>query len=293
MECTHPVLRRVKGTREYVQTPCGICANCRKNFAHMWGTRIYHESRMYPVSTFLTLTYSNENLPIGTYGIPTLVKDDVQKFMKRLRQWLYPQKVRFFCGAEYGDTTKRPHYHLALFGVSPQDDRIFDHFEKQDDGYLCRCKAWNLGLSHVGEVDIGSANYIGGYCLKKVMGKGAKQYYEDKGILAPFSLMSRRPGIGFDYMEKYADEFIKHGNCLVNSQATGLPRYYKEKLNFKDTDFYHDFMDKRQEYLEKVYSEMWMSSTDLQKSIKDHLEQQRQAEENSKFYERIVKNAKI
>nr|CAI9749881.1 replication initiation protein [Microvirus sp.] len=125
------------------------------------------------------------------------------------------------------------------------------------------------------------------------MGKGAKKYYEDKGIIAPFSLMSRRPGIGFDYMEKYADEFLKHGNCLVNSSTTGLPRYYKEKLDFKNSDFYREFMDKRQEYLEKVYSEMWMSSSNLQDSIKQHLEGQRQAVENLKFYERIVKNAKI
>ena len=293
MQCLHPVLRRIKGTREMVQTPCGLCANCRKNFAHMWGTRIYHESRMYDVSTFLTITYDNEHLPIGSYGIPTLVKKDVQDFMKRFRNWLYPQQVRFFCGAEYGGKTYRPHYHFALFGVDPHDRRVFDSFEEQDDGWMCRCRAWNKGFSHVGIVDVGSANYIGGYCLKKVMGKNARQYYQDKGIIAPFSLMSRRPGIGFDYMEKYAGEFLRHGSCLVNSVPTGLPRYYKEKLEFKDSDIYHKIMDERQEYLEKVYSEMWMSSEDLQAKIKQKLEEQKQAEESSKFYERIIKNEKI
>lgn len=293
MQCTHPVLRRIPGSREYVQTPCNLCSNCRKNFAHMWGTRIYHESKLYPENTFLTLTYDDKCLPKGQCGIPTLVKKDVQDFMKRFRDRLYPYKVRFFCGAEYGDQTHRPHYHLALFGVSPFDERVFDHHEKQDDGYLCRCKAWSSGLSHVGEVDIGSANYIGGYCLKKVMGKDSKEYYKSRDIIAPFSLMSRRPGIGFDYMQKYADEFLKHGDCMVNSYRTALPRYYKEKIDFKNSDIYFKTMDNRKEYLDKVYSEMFMSVESLQSGIKQQLEEVRQADLNSKFYERILTHAKI
>lgn len=293
MECIHPVYRRVPGSRDMIFTPCGICSNCRKNFAHMWGTRIYHESRMYPVSTFLTLTYSDENLPRGVYGIPTLVKKHVQDFMKRFRKSMEEQKVRFFCGAEYGEHTLRPHYHLALFGVDPSDSRVFDHHEKEDNGYLCRCKDWHFGIAHVGEIDVGSANYIGGYCLKKVMGKGSQDYYAEKGKLAPFSLMSRRPGIGFAYMTKYAEEMLKHGNCLVNSIPTGLPRFYKEKLNFKESSKYSEIMDERQEYLERVYSDMWLTTENLQSDINRKLEETIQKDLNSKFYERIITHEKI
>jgi hypothetical protein len=39
-----------------------------------------------------------------------------QKFMKRLRDRIKPLKIRFFHCGEYGDKTRRPHYHALIFG---------------------------------------------------------------------------------------------------------------------------------------------------------------------------------
>lgn len=293
MECSFPTMRRIKGTREYVWTPCGICVNCRKNRAHAWGARIYHESRGYDCSTFLTLTYDNDHLPISQFGYNTLEKTAPSLFMKRLRYFLGDDKVRFFCGAEYGSTTYRAHYHLALFGVYPDDKRIFKDLMPADSGFNCNCRAWKYGLANVSELDIGSANYIGGYCLKKVMGKDGQDYYKSRGIEAPFALMSRRPGIGYDYMVKYASELLKFGKCQVKGSSIALPRYYAEKLNFKETELYNKLWQENHEKLVQKFFEVTACTEDFQKFIKSNLDHRDQLAWNNQFNERIVIDAKI
>jgi hypothetical protein len=44
-----------------------------------------------------------------------------QKFMKRLRDRIKPLKIRFFHCGEYGDLTRRPHYHALIFGYDFPD----------------------------------------------------------------------------------------------------------------------------------------------------------------------------
>ena len=55
------IVTKKDGTKTSVVTPCGICEICRKNFAHMWGTRVYHESLSYDKCCFVTLTYSRQD----------------------------------------------------------------------------------------------------------------------------------------------------------------------------------------------------------------------------------------
>lgn len=293
MECPYAVMRRIKGTHDYIRTPCGMCTACRKNRSHMWGARIYHESRLHDYNTFLTLTYDNDNLPISECGYNTLVASHVSDFMKRLRYYKSDVKVRFFAGGEYGDHTFRPHYHLALFGVAPDDKTVFKDFRPAESGYNCDCRAWSYGLANVGELEQGSANYIGGYCLKKVMGKGAEEYYKSRGIVPPFARMSNRPGIGYDYMMMYADELLKNGTCQVNGSTINLPRYYAEKLHYKETDKFKSDWWKRQEYLMEKFTESVQSTEDFQGYIRKLMDANQQLKWNEKFDERKSRNAKI
>jgi len=101
-------------------------------------------------SAFLTLTYSDYFLPSGETLIPKHLTD----YLKRLRK-SYPEKIRYFAVGEYGEISQRPHYHLCLFGIG---------YEMA--GYIQ--EKWDQGLSHVGEVNQNSANYITGYCTKKL-----------------------------------------------------------------------------------------------------------------------------
>lgn len=42
--------------------------------------------------------------------------------------------------------------------------------------------------------------------------------------------MSRRPGLGANYFDKYQDEIINHDTIIVNGLPAALPRFYDNKL---------------------------------------------------------------
>ena len=88
--------------------PCGTCIGCRLDRAREWAIRCYHESKCHVFNSFITLTYSDEKLPPRS----ELVKSDLQKFFKRLRDKGYV--FRYFACGEYGPLHGRPHYHLLL-----------------------------------------------------------------------------------------------------------------------------------------------------------------------------------
>ena len=52
--------------------------------------------------------------------------------MKRLRKKLHPLKIRFFHCGEYGDKTRRPHYHALIFGYSFPDRKLFKKSKSGD-----------------------------------------------------------------------------------------------------------------------------------------------------------------
>lgn len=62
--CFHPL--RVPRGNSFIYVPCGSCPACRKSFHAKWRDRIEHAVRTHPTTLFITLTYSNEHLPIVT-----------------------------------------------------------------------------------------------------------------------------------------------------------------------------------------------------------------------------------
>ena len=192
MRCTSPFKKEVNGVM--VELSCGQCMACRLNHARMWSIRISQEASLYKDNTFLTLTYDDEYLPKNK----SLVKRDVQLFIKRFRKMI-GSKVRYFLCGEYGDRFQRPHYHVILFGV-PRDCKLFSlRRTKAKGGYRCSIPCWKYGFAHVGSVTVDSANYVAGYITKKLKGRGSAEYYSSRGIEPEFVLMSRRPGIGADF----------------------------------------------------------------------------------------------
>lgn len=97
MECLKPISIKVKGREDLVIVPCGRCICCRLNRSSQWAVRIMHELHMHKgVGCFVTLTYDQAHLPWVSNYRGTLVKEDVQKFLKRLRKAISPSKVRYF-----------------------------------------------------------------------------------------------------------------------------------------------------------------------------------------------------
>lgn len=215
-----------------VQVPCGKCIECKLEHSRQWAVRCMHEKRMHTDAAFLTLTYDNDHLPSGG----TLVKRDLQLFMKRLRTMHTGSGLRFFACGEYGEKSKRPHYHVLMLSHSFNDlrpaARVFQSRSRSDKYTLYQSKTlsklWTAGSSLVGDVTFDSCAYVARYCTKKITGPIAAAHYN--GRLPEFLVMSLRPGIGMTYLLKYHSELIAHDTVIVNGHQTSLPRYYDVKL---------------------------------------------------------------
>lgn len=185
---------------------CGQCMPCRLNKRRVWAHRICLEAAQYEDNAFVTLTYSDDCLPEGA----TLVPEHAQKFLKRLRKKIEPEKIRFFLVGEYGDATFRPHYHIALFNF-PSCEFGMSRYSRTRVRCCTRCDlvadTWGKGNVLLGSLGRESAAYISGYVTKKMTGAGDERL---RGRYPEFARMSLRPGIGGDAMWEVADVLMAH-----------------------------------------------------------------------------------
>lgn len=218
---------------------CGQCMECRLAYSREWAIRITHEAQMWDRNCFLTLTYDDLCLP--PYG--QLVKRDLQLFFKRLRKAGY--KFRYVACGEYGEKRRRPHFHVALFGIDFSEDRIpYGLGVQNDQMYVSRACAtvWSKSvfpLGHtIGSLSFESAAYIARYITKRVSGVGVSplplSFDSDSGeVVMPnpeFLLASKGIGKGWFHDYFFTDVF-PHAR-VITSQGTPapVPRYYKSLL---------------------------------------------------------------
>lgn len=180
-----------------VEIPCGKCPQCRTKQVNDWIYRLEKEAKQHVVSTFLTLTYNDES------NTQKVSKEHLQKFFKRFRKCGY--KFRYYAISEYGPKTKRPHYHVILFGVSQI---------AYDD--ILRC--WGYGHIELSKLTPGRMSYVARYHISTSLTHRG-------GDFETFKLTSRRPGIGGDIREG-----LRRTNRGYVFNAKGykirLPRYY-------------------------------------------------------------------
>lgn len=209
MECLKP---RYLSKQDMV-VPCGNCAFCTATRRADWALRLHYESKLHLDQKFVTLTYADPHLKWKN-GISQLCKKDVQDWLKRVRKYA---KVRYYAVGEYGTTTFRPHYHVLLFGNVGED--------------VIR-KTWTLGQVHIGKVSQASIMYCLGYMVN------GKHWTMSHRRERPFSLMSRKPGLGANYLTPqmvewhHADGSFSHyrNYALLDGVKRHLPRYYKCKI---------------------------------------------------------------
>lgn len=192
------------------------------------------EAAQYEDNAFVTLTYDDEHLPVDLSVNPR----DTQAWLKRLRARIAPLKLRFFLVGEYGDTSERPHYHVALFGYKSC------HFGQSRYSKLRRecCAAcelvretWQQGNVYLGSLEADSAGYMAGYVTKKMTHKDDARL---KGRHPEFGRMSLRPGIGYSALWEIADALLKYEIGEVDvpqglrhgSKELPLGRYLRRKL---------------------------------------------------------------
>jgi len=280
MACNYPVgLQDKDGIA--VMRPCSTCIACRLDYSKEWALRLSHESQLYQENDFITLTYNQENLPQDG----SIHKRELEKFIKRLRSKLYPKTIRYYGCGEYGKICKtcglsrpycikegckkfipilgRPHYHAIIFNHSfTNKEPLFLSpkrygFRKSGaDHTLYRSgqleRMWKKGFSTVGDVTPESAAYIARYVTKKINGKEAEKHYGNKS--SEFSLMSRNPGIGHDWFQKYKTDIFPKGYCTLNGKRYKFPRYYYsllEKQNEVEARFFK--YERRKQAIKKPY----------------------------------------
>lgn len=213
------VRRDIGEISDGIPFPCGQCLACRINKRRQWTLRLLLEFFSCEKATFLSLTHSDDNLPLNLNGNPVLCKRDVQLFFKRLRK-RYGEGLRYYVCGEYGEKFGRPHYHAIVFGLSPDElDPDWFYFNGKSGcykpGYTRDSplyKIWGFGVVHVGEVNRHSIQYVAGYVTKKLTRKG-------DGRAPEFSLMSRKPGLGLSAVS----EIARYLQAVSKNCASALP----------------------------------------------------------------------
>lgn len=190
---------------------------------------------MHKANSFVTLTYSNENLS------PGLNYKDFQLFMRRLRK--HVPKVRFFAAGEYGEENLRPHWHALLFGATFDDAGPVSDQTRRSKTLE---KLWPHGYSSHGPITTATAGYVARYAVKKVTGQNASTWYtrldpttgELVECVPEMARMSLRPGIGATWFKKYWREIYetRDGVTQPGGRQQPPPRYYDKKLQEIDDE---------------------------------------------------------
>lgn len=207
--------------------PCGKCVECEKSKASQWALRCLMEAEYYRLtynrsSCVVTLTYSDDPGEVS--------KQDFQKFIKRLRSRLDYRGddvgITYFGTGEYGELFGRPHYHVCIFGWSPDDLYPWKRSKKGSLQHrsLMLEELWPFGYVTVGNMSKESAFYCAKYLQKFLYDF---DWYDFGDLELPFSLMSRKPMLGLRYLLEYS--FVdSRGKFFFDGQYHSLPRtFYK------------------------------------------------------------------
>lgn len=200
-----------------------------------------HEASLQPLNCFITLTYAPEHLPKGE----TLVKRHFQDFVRELRRQM-GVKIRYFHCGEYGEQLCRPHYHAILFGMDFLDKKPWKVTEAGEQLYVSPRldKIWGKGHCSVGNVTFESCAYVARYVCKKITGDAAEEHY--KGKQPEYITMSRDPGIGALWWDKWHPSVDRHDSIVMNGHEMKPPRFYDKRLKKHNELRYDEIKQKRE-----------------------------------------------
>lgn len=192
--------------------PCGRCSACRLAKRKEYAVRCAMEAKDYGDNcSFITLTYDEY------HNKGYLIKRDLQYFLKKLRNKGY--KFRYFGCGEYGSLNQRPHYHVILFGYRPLDLHFEANSETGQPLFSSKevSDIWSKGLCTVQNFAPSVASYVAGYVNKKT------------GDHDGFLLMSKKPGLGYNYLVKNKDKLLENDvvcDDFGSIKKVIAPRYF-------------------------------------------------------------------
>lgn len=303
--------------------PCGNCTECRQVYRTGWRIRLQHDLETYTKKGwkigFFTLTYNSTSLPsLPSHllnnpfdSIPCFDRFHARSFVDNIRKWLWKHykitNIRYLIASEYGEHTKRPHYHGLIcwpadpytfidskgktkisLPLSPQD--LHAQIQKTwIHGFIFPKNADGSGSSDVSGFEVvesveGVANYTSKYCVKdlafqesiekKVIDIHSKELRRYKG----FHIQSK--SLGLSYIENLSEKeklnLVKDG-IFTAGQAENcpLPLYYKRKILFNPYYIIDETTGKRlvrqeaSDFLLKHYKIIFGKKVDFYKSTFD------------------------
>jgi len=244
--------------------PCGKCIACRLEYARQWAVRCIHEAQMHEKNSFITLTYSDEHLKS-----PKLIYSDFQNFMKRLRK-TQNAPVGVFVTGEYGDKTKRPHWHAIIFNWYPADAIPFRITDRGDRVYTSETlsRLWPYGFAELASVTFESAGYCARYAAKKLV-----HGRDDTNEFTPISRKSCKHAIGKKFLEKYWKNIFDHGAVFIQKSdgeivETSIPRYYEKWLQKNQPEAWKDYVTQKKQ--QRIQFAQEANEKEKQKEIADN-----------------------
>lgn len=235
--------------------PCRKCISCKLDNAKEWAIRSAFECKSSENNWFITLTYSDEFIPVSGCWISsrediyTCRYSDLKRFVNSLRKHFERDNIfgiKYLASSEYGSRTNRPHYHICFFGLPLYD--LEPTGEVSNLGHLYFVsklidKIWNKGIHKIGRVTYQSAGYVSRYTLKKVK----KLDYEKLGIEPEKLFMSK--GIGKKYFEENKEHIYKYDVVNLNTDK-GLiklqpPRYFDRLYEKENSEHLQEIKNAR------------------------------------------------
>lgn len=288
MEHREPYLDPYTG--EYIEEitiGCGKCVGCFLDKSREWAVRISCEASEYPEESnwFATLTYANagDALRRPTFNDddamvldkthPTLwfksIREGYNRYFGDMPDFNADVGLRYYLAGEYGDHSYRPHYHVCMLNFPLPDVELIGRTATGNQlfrsPYLDR--KWQRGHITLGRLTYKSAAYAARYCMKKANGLTSAQY-ESIGLEPEYTVMSRRPGIGYHYINENGARIYSTDSVVLPStrgksaNANKPPKYFDDKYALIDPSAVAKAKAKRAEVAE-IMRDLKLSETDL------------------------------
>lgn len=188
-----------------VEVPCGHCTGCKLDKRKRLGIQVYHEAQMTDYKCMATFTYSEEFNP----GV--IVKEDMQKAIKRMRNPPNSLDFKYLVAGELGDNTRRPHFHMAILGHDFRGGPGVVELGKDQYMNDQLTRIWGMGAVHIVPLTIERCMYVAAYVQKKLGEEGWHNHSNNMGRA---------------WLDKYWEDIVRAGCIIINDQRHPIPPAY-------------------------------------------------------------------
>ena len=194
---------------------CGQCMPCRISAKRKQAAKILLEAAATRDSAFVTFTYKDEHQPVTVDGVPTLRKAEAKELIQKVASALAIRRSQFrhYTVGEYGENTGRPHLHAMWFGINWYD------------AWNIAEKVWKKGFVQAVACTATRAEYIAGYCTKKLTKEDDERLCE--GQEPEFKYQTHQPGLGMSYIQSIIEWYQTESGAAALADAGDIAHQFR------------------------------------------------------------------